>query len=87
MPTPFQHLVYASTILESTLLPASIREGLRAHRNAFLFGNTAVDVQSITGQARAETHFYLDGEAVARTSNRASRAAASVVPMMAATSA
>jgi hypothetical protein len=58
MPTPFQHLVYAKTVLESALLPDNISAHLQAHVDAYLFGNTAVDVQSITGQARAETHFY-----------------------------
>lgn len=58
MPTPFQHLVYANTILESPRLPANIRERLYARRGAFLFGNTAGDVQAITGQRRSETHFY-----------------------------
>lgn len=58
MPTPFQHLVYANTVLESTRLPANVRARLQAQRAAFLFGNTVVDVQSITGQTRAETHFY-----------------------------
>lgn len=58
MPTPFQHLVYAKTVLESALLPHNISAHLHAHVDAYLFGNTAVDVQSITGQARAETHFY-----------------------------
>lgn len=58
MPTPFQHLIYAKTILESDSLPAGIRAHLHRYTGAFLLGSTAVDVQSITGQGRAETHFY-----------------------------
>ncbi len=58
MPTPFQHLVYAKQILESAFLPASIREVLSAAPGAYFFGSTAVDVQSLTGQRRVETHFY-----------------------------
>jgi len=58
MPTPFQHLVYARDVLASARLPEAVRQALRAHLGAFLLGNTAVDVQSLTGQPRFDTHFY-----------------------------
>lgn len=56
MPTPFQHLHYGQTILDSRKLPATVRERLLP--GAFLLGNTAADVQSITGQPRPVTHFF-----------------------------
>lgn len=58
MPTPFEHLVYARDVLESAHLPENIRQTMRAQLGPYLLGNTAVDVQSITGQPRFETHFY-----------------------------
>ena len=58
MPTPFQHLIYARDVLASAYLPRTIRQAMRAHLGAFLLGNTAVDVQSLTGQPRFDTHFY-----------------------------
>ncbi len=67
MPTPFQHLVYARDILADARLPEAIRQALHAHLGAFLLGNTAVDVQSLTGQPRFDTHFYhVHGDASAR---------------------
>jgi hypothetical protein len=58
MPTPFQHLVYARSMLREPLLPESIRHLLEQEAGAFYLGNTAVDVQAITQQPRYETHFY-----------------------------
>lgn len=58
MPTPFQHLVYARNFLADQALPEALRTMLQAEAGAFLLGATAVDVQVLTGQARAETHFY-----------------------------
>lgn len=58
MPTPFQHLVYAQGILRDPGLPAALRAGLERHLCAFYLGNTAADVQTLTGQPRVETHFY-----------------------------
>ncbi len=58
MPTPFQHLHYAQQILLAPSLPAWLRERIEAESGAFLLGNTAGDVQTITGQRRVETHFY-----------------------------
>ncbi len=70
MPTPFQHLVYALDLLHPTAaigaekvskpptLSAEIRQLLMEHQGAFMLGNTGVDVQAITKQPRADTHFY-----------------------------
>jgi hypothetical protein len=59
MPTPVQHLVLAQRLLDDSILPGSIRQRLIAQRGAFLFGNTAPDVQTVSGQLRAETHFFV----------------------------
>jgi len=58
MPTPFQHLVYARRILTQPHLPLPLQQCLANAPEAYLLGNTAADVQSITGQPRTETHFY-----------------------------
>lgn len=58
MPTPFYHLRLAESLLASTRLPNYVSSLLRTYRPAFLIGNTAPDVQSVSGQARAETHFF-----------------------------
>lgn len=58
MPTPFQHLHYAQQILLAPGLPVWLRDLLEVESGAFLLGNTAGDVQTITGQRRVETHFY-----------------------------
>jgi len=59
MPTPVQHLVLAQRLLVDSILPGSIRQRLLAQRDAFLFGNTAPDVQTVSGQLRAATHFFI----------------------------
>jgi len=59
MPTPVQHLVLAQRLLDDASLPNAIRDRLRAHRGAFLFGNTAPDVQTVSGQLREATHFFV----------------------------
>jgi hypothetical protein len=59
MPTPVQHLVIAQRLLDESTLPGSIRQRLLAQRSAFLFGNTAPDVQTVSGQLREETHFFV----------------------------
>jgi hypothetical protein len=70
MPTPFQHLVYAREVLDNALLSEKIRQQMHSHMSAYLLGNTAVDVQSITGQPRFETHFYhVHGVTAARASD------------------
>ena len=59
MPTPVQHLVLAQRLLDDTALPTAIRDRLQAQRGAFLFGNTAPDVQTVSGQLREATHFFV----------------------------
>ena len=58
MPTPVQHLVVADSILRDPKLSEQARALLATHRAAFLFGNTAPDVQTVSGQTREATHFY-----------------------------
>jgi hypothetical protein len=59
MPTPVQHLVIAQRLLDDSTLPGAIRQRLIAQRGAFLFGNTAPDVQTVSGQLREATHFFV----------------------------
>ena len=58
MPTPIQHLAIADQLLRDNTLPGSIRDRLIDQRGAFLFGNTAPDVQTVSGQPREATHFF-----------------------------
>lgn len=58
VPTPFYHLSLGEALLDHPDLPAEARTLLAAQRGAFLFGNTAPDVQVISGQMRQETHFF-----------------------------
>lgn len=58
VPTPFYHLSVAQELLESPALNAAVRRFLCQHAPAFYLGKTAPDVQVISGQARADTHFY-----------------------------
>jgi hypothetical protein len=58
MPTPIQHLILAEQLLRDSTLPGSLRDRLRAQRGAFLFGNTAPDVQVVSHQRREATHFF-----------------------------
>jgi hypothetical protein len=58
MPTPIQHLALAEKLLSDSTLSASIRDRLIDQRAAFLFGNTAPDVQTVSGQLREATHFF-----------------------------
>jgi hypothetical protein len=48
----------AETMLQDTRLSRDYRKIVCDHRPAFLFGNTAPDVQTISGQERAATHFF-----------------------------
>ncbi len=59
MPTPVQHLILAQRLLEDTTLPEAVRDRLQAQRGAFLFGHTAPDVQTVSGQRREATHFFV----------------------------
>jgi hypothetical protein len=58
MPTPFYHLSVAEELLNHPELQSSAYQLLGAQRGAFLFGNTAPDVQVISRQAREDTHFF-----------------------------
>lgn len=58
MPTPIQHITIADQLLNDSTLPASFRDRLLEQRGAFLFGNTAPDVQVVSGQPREATHFF-----------------------------
>src|SRR5512139_813588 len=59
MPTPVQHLILAQRLLADNILPETVRDRLRAQRGAFLFGHTAPDVQTVSGQLREATHFFV----------------------------
>jgi hypothetical protein len=58
VPTPFYHLSIAIDLLHHPHLQDSARRKLSSERAAFLFGNTAPDVQVISGQSRQDTHFF-----------------------------
>ena len=58
VPTPFYHLSIAEEILNQPELPEQISALLRSQRAAFLLGNTAPDVQTLSGQDRQATHFF-----------------------------
>jgi hypothetical protein len=57
MPTPFMHLTVAQHILAEPGLDAELRELLASQAGPFYFGNTAPDVQVVSGQPREATHF------------------------------
>ena len=52
------HLVLAEEILRENALPPTIRRLLTQQHGPFLLGHTGPDVQTVSGQARDETHFY-----------------------------
>jgi hypothetical protein len=58
VPTPFYHLSVAEDLLQRPDLPSGVRDFLNHYRPEFLFGNTAPDVQTISGQPRPATHFF-----------------------------
>lgn len=58
MPTPFNHLRIAADLLATPGLAAEVRTLIQHHWPAFLLGNIAPDVQSITGAPREATHFF-----------------------------
>lgn len=57
MPTPFYHLTVAQMILAEPGLDTGLRDLLTGEAGAFYFGNTAPDVQVVSGQPREATHF------------------------------
>jgi hypothetical protein len=70
MPTPFNHLLAACEIEAVADWPPALREILRAEWPAFLLGNIAPDVQTLSGQPREATHFFrvpLDSDTPAYT--------------------
>lgn len=58
MPTPFYHLSIAQSLSEHPDLDPSFRSFLADNLGAFLLGNTAPDVQVVSGQERSATHFF-----------------------------
>jgi hypothetical protein len=48
----------AIDLLEHPALPEIVRDILLSEQGAFLFGNTAPDVQTISQQSRVATHFF-----------------------------
>ena len=58
MPTPFYHLVVARKLLQRQELSSQVVQLLRKNAGAYMLGNTAPDVQTISGQARQATHFF-----------------------------
>jgi hypothetical protein len=58
VPTPFYHLSVAQDLLAHPELPPAVRSLLQEQRSAFFFGNTAPDVQVVSGQTRQATHFF-----------------------------
>jgi hypothetical protein len=58
VPTPFYHLRIARDIIEHPALDPGLGSMLLENLGAFLLGNTAPDVQVISGQKRSATHFF-----------------------------
>jgi len=81
MPTPVQHLVLAQRLLDDSILPGSIRQRLLAQHSAFLFGNTAPDVQNgVRPIARRDTLLRHSLGACARAAQRAVQPLSSAAP-------
>jgi hypothetical protein len=59
VPTPFYHLSIANDLLRHPQINLTVRQLLTHHRCAFMFGNTAPDVQVVSGDTREETHFFM----------------------------
>jgi hypothetical protein len=58
MPTPFTHLATAGEMLAHPDLPVGLKVALAVQLPAFLHGNTAPDVQTLSGHPREATHFF-----------------------------
>lgn len=58
VPTPFYHLSVGEEIWQHGQLKPRAQVALETQRGAFLFGNTAPDVQTLSGQPREATHFF-----------------------------
>jgi hypothetical protein len=58
MPTPFLHLTYAQELLSHRHMVDQLSGQLQLATGAFLLGNTAADIQTLTHASRTSTHFY-----------------------------
>ncbi len=58
MPTPFTHLATVPELFAQPGLSAALVATLTADLPAFLLGNIAPDVQTVSGQSREATHFF-----------------------------
>ena len=58
MPTPFYHLSIAQDLIAHPELSPDLCGFLQEQAGPFLLGNTAPDVQVISGQSRQATHFF-----------------------------
>ena len=58
MPTPFVHLTYAMELMSHSDFWESLNEPISPVTGAFLLGNTAADIQTLTSASRISTHFY-----------------------------
>jgi hypothetical protein len=58
MPTPFLHLTYAQELLSHKHMDEQLSGQLQPATGAFLLGNTAADIQTLTHASRTSTHFY-----------------------------
>jgi hypothetical protein len=58
VPTPFYHLSIADDILKHPELVPEMKGLIKGQLGAFYLGNTAPDVQVISGQKRSATHFF-----------------------------
>jgi hypothetical protein len=59
VPTPFYHLSVADELLRNQALDRPVLQWLQAQRCAFFLGNTAPDVQVVSGEPRENTHFFV----------------------------
>jgi len=58
VPTPFYHLSIADQVVKQPALNPAIKCLINGQLGAFYLGNTAPDVQVISGQTRSDTHFF-----------------------------
>lgn len=58
VPTPFNHLALAERLLASPKLPSGTRQQLQRARPAFVLGNVAPDLGTLTGLPREASHFF-----------------------------
>jgi hypothetical protein len=70
MPTPIMHMALAQEILSGDALPPAVHRLLMRQHGPFLLGHTSPDVQTVSGQAREETHFYALPHVRCRTRDR-----------------